>query len=160
MNKVYLLLGSNLGNRQENLETAQQQISRQVGPIVTRSSVYETAPWGNENQGMFYNQVITVNTSLNPHELLSATLAIENVLGRIRIEKFGARNIDIDLLFYNNAVIQTADLTVPHPSLHLRRFTLVPLNELDPGFIHPGLHKSVQQLLNECPDNLSVSRIY
>lgn len=159
MNKVYLLLGSNLGNRLTNLEKARQQISRQAGLIVTTSSVYETAPWGHENQGMFYNQVVVVQTTLIPPILLSGLLAIETQLGRVRNEKFGPRNIDIDILFYNDAIVNTPELTLPHPALHMRRFTLIPLHEVASEFMHPVLKKSIRQLLHECPDNLPVTRI-
>ncbi|QOI97780.1 MAG: 2-amino-4-hydroxy-6-hydroxymethyldihydropteridine diphosphokinase [Flammeovirgaceae bacterium] len=160
MNKAYLLLGSNLGNRLINLENARQHISRQVGPIVTASSVYETAPWGNENQGMFYNQVVEINTTLQPRVLLANTLVIETVLGRIRSnDKFGPRVIDIDLLFYNDEILNTPELTLPHPALQSRRFTLEPLNEIAPDFMHPVIGKSVNQLLAECTDNLPVTRI-
>ncbi|MCK6617703.1 MAG: 2-amino-4-hydroxy-6-hydroxymethyldihydropteridine diphosphokinase [Cyclobacteriaceae bacterium] len=160
MNKAYLLLGSNLGNRLENLEKARQHISRHAGKIVTASSVYETAPWGNENQGMFYNQVVEIGTKLLPMVLLTNTLVIENVLGRIRSNnKFGPRVIDIDLLFYNDEVINSAVLTLPHPALHKRRFTLEPLAEIAPDLMHPVLGKTVSELLAECPDNLPVTRI-
>jgi len=160
MNNVYLLLGSNLGNRQENLEKALQQISRQAGPIVTASSVYETAPWGNENQGSFYNQVIEVHTTLAPHALLVNLLVIESLLGRIRgKEKYGPRLIDIDVLFYNDLVINTPELTLPHPYLHTRRFVLVPLNEIKPDLVHPVFQKTLSQLLAECPDTLNVQRV-
>lgn len=159
MNNVYLLLGSNLGNRQANLDRARHEISRQAGPIITASSVYETEPWGNENQGMFYNQVIALQTTLDPFTLLSTLLAIEASLGRIRKEMFGPRLIDIDLLFYDDMIIHTDDLTVPHPALHARRFTLVPLTEIDPEFMHPVFRKSVSTLLEECPDQHRVNRV-
>lgn len=157
MNKVYLLLGSNLGNRLENLEKARQHISRQAGPIVTTSSVYETAPWGNENQGMFYNQVVEINTTLAPHVLLSNILVTETVLGRIRgSEKFGPRVIDIDMLFYNDEILNTPELTLPHPALHNRRFALVPLHEIAASMVHPVFQKTIGTLLAECPDTLPV----
>jgi 2-amino-4-hydroxy-6-hydroxymethyldihydropteridine diphosphokinase len=160
MNKVYLLLGSNLGNRQENLEKALQHISRQAGPIVTASPVYETAPWGNEKQNPFYNQAVEVHTTLAPHALMASLLVIESLLGRIRSkEKYGPRLIDIDLLFYNDTIINTPELTLPHPYLHTRRFVLVPLNELKPDLVHPVFQKTINQLLAECPDTLAVKRV-
>jgi 2-amino-4-hydroxy-6-hydroxymethyldihydropteridine diphosphokinase len=159
MNKVYLLLGSNMGNRLMNLEKARQLISRQAGLIVTVSGIYETEPWGNKNQGMFYNQVIDLHTALEPQLLLSCALAIEKELGRVRNQKFGPRLMDIDLLFYNNMIISEPGLTLPHPFIQARRFTLMPLHEIASELIHPVLKKSVKQLLDECPDNLIVNRI-
>ncbi len=156
MDKVFLLLGSNLGDRKLVLKEASALITQQVGLITQTSSCYETAPWGVLEQPVFLNQVLAVETMLTPEKVLTAILAIEKALGRVRFERWGARTIDIDILYYNNMVVQQNQLTIPHPSMHQRRFTLVPLHEIAPDFIHPILHKSNHQLLSECTDTGSV----
>ena len=156
MPKVYLLLGGNLGDRILYLQQARGSINRQVGTLTRSSKVYETAAWGKTDQPNFLNQVLEVHTELTPEEVLQSVNAIEQELGRVRQEHWGARVIDIDILFYNSLVLQTQRLTIPHPQLHLRRFTLLPLAELAPELVHPVLGKSITQLLQECPDELEV----
>lgn len=158
MTTVHLLLGSNLGNREHNLQLANREIGRLLGPIITSSSVYKTSAWGKTDQPDFYNQVVVTTTLKSPEEALQAIRAIEDHLGRKRIEKWGSRIIDIDILFWNDQVISTPDLTIPHPGIPYRRFTLIPLAEISPDFVHPVLQKSVQQLLQECTDTLSVEK--
>ena len=159
MNQTYLLIGGNLGNRFNNLEKARSLIAAVIGKIINASAVYETEAWGIKEQPAFLNQVLIVSTSLDPDQLLSRILSIEHEMGRERTQKFGPRSIDIDILFYNQEIIDQPGLIIPHPQLHLRRFTLEPLNEISPSFIHPLFDKSIAELLQECPDNLVVKKL-
>lgn len=149
---TYLLLGSNLGNRVEMLENAIQLIANKIGLIAKRSKFYETAPWGVENQPNYLNLALAVETTLSSKELLLQAQMIEEMLGRVRIEKWGARLIDIDIIFHGNQIIDEPSLTLPHPLMQDRNFVLVPLEEIAADFIHPILHKSIQALYNVCPD--------
>ncbi len=158
MNTVYLIIGGNLGDRIKNLQEAILRIEAGVGLISQKSAIFETAAWGFTEQPDFLNQVIEVPTPMSAPEVLQAVLGIELEMGRIRITKLGPRNIDIDLLFYNDEVISSPNLQIPHPDLHNRRFVLVPLAELAPHLIHPVLNKSIIELLNECPDLLDVRK--
>jgi 2-amino-4-hydroxy-6-hydroxymethyldihydropteridine diphosphokinase len=159
MNETYLLIGGNLGNRHENMEQARNLLKKEVGKIAKISSLYETAAWGKVDQPSFLNQVLLVTTGLGAAESLAAILHIEHQMGRERIQKFGPRIIDIDILFFNSDIIEEPGLAVPHPQLHLRRFTLEPMNEIAPGFIHPVLKKSISDLLLDCPDPLAVKKL-
>ncbi|MBB6610818.1 2-amino-4-hydroxy-6-hydroxymethyldihydropteridine diphosphokinase [Pontibacter sp. Tf4] len=156
MPKLYLLLGGNLGNRTLYLQQARETIAQRVGTIVQTSAIYETAAWGKTDQPSFLNQVLEVETNLSAEEVLQTINQIEHDLGRERLEHWGARVIDIDILFYDNLVQQTQRLTIPHPQLHLRRFTLLPLHEIASNLIHPVLHQTITQLLQVCPDELEV----
>ncbi len=158
-NQVFILLGSNLGNKQANLSIARQEISRLAGKIVTASSIYKTDPWGNNQQPAFYNQVLELSSSLEAVALLSQVLDIEKKLGRIRKNRWEARAIDIDILFFGSSIIQVDNLTVPHPEIPNRKFTLLPLIEIAPDFIHPASGKTVSQLLIECEDKLRVEKL-
>jgi 2-amino-4-hydroxy-6-hydroxymethyldihydropteridine diphosphokinase len=150
---IYLLLGANLGDRVATLKQATNLINDRVGVVVQESALYETAAWGVTDQPSFLNQVLAVETELKPEELLRQTQAIEQELGRVRLERWGARVIDIDVLYYDQLVWQTTMLTVPHPYLHQRRFTLVPLADIAPDFVHPILGKTNQELLTEVTDS-------
>lgn len=159
MNNVYLLLGSNLFDSKKALYIATQHLAAKVGSIKQHSSLYQTAAWGKRDQPDFLNQVVIIKTLLPPDEVLEKILEIEKVMGRIRSEKNAPRLIDIDILFYNDRVISEARLSVPHPAISLRRFVLVPLNELSPKMLHPVLNKTIGELLLCCPDTLDVKRI-
>ncbi|MEI6765288.1 MAG: 2-amino-4-hydroxy-6-hydroxymethyldihydropteridine diphosphokinase [Bacteroidota bacterium] len=158
---TYLLLGSNLGNSLNILKKAIEMISREAGAPKAFSSVYETAPWGDVSGNNFYNCVVLIDTKLEPQALLEVLLRIESELGRVRIEnKPEPRTIDIDILLYNDVVINEHGLQVPHPKMHLRRFTLEPMAEVAPGVIHPVIGKSMMQLTEECSDTLQVTKIF
>jgi 2-amino-4-hydroxy-6-hydroxymethyldihydropteridine diphosphokinase len=156
MPKVYLLLGGNLGDRPAYLAQARDRIAAKVGPIIRSSALYETAAWGKTDQPDFLNQVVEVWAEHTPEHVLFLTNQIEHELGRIRQEHWGARVIDIDILLYDDLSLHTQRLTIPHPQLHLRRFTLLPLAEIAPGLLHPVLGKSIVELLAACPDELEV----
>jgi 2-amino-4-hydroxy-6-hydroxymethyldihydropteridine diphosphokinase len=158
--KTYLLLGSNLGDRETYLNNALKLIAEEVGKIKSRSSIYETAAWGKMDQPGFLNQAVEVETSLTPLALLKTVLKIEESLGRIRDERWGARLIDIDIILYGSEIIKIADeLQIPHPEMQNRKFVMEPLAEIAPGLIHPLLHKSVSEILTTLTDTLSVSKI-
>ena len=156
---IFLSLGSNLGDRKAVLESAREQIAKRVGLISSKSSVYETEPWGLPDQPAFLNQVIRVETELAPEEVLRIILDIEHELGRVRYERWGTRVIDIDLLYYNALVLDSARLTLPHPRLQDRLFNLIPLAEIAPAFVHPSLKKTSLELLESCTDNGVVSKV-
>ena len=159
-NKVYLLLGSNMGARLQLLEEAIKNIGIQVGKVTAQSSIYETAAWGKTDQPGFLNVAIAVITALTPLEVLSKALAIEAELGRIREEKWGTRLIDIDLIFYNNDVVSVpGQLEIPHPEMQNRKFVLVPLAEIAPELLHPVFHTTISSLLSALDDELSVTKI-
>lgn len=158
MTVVYLLLGSNLGDRQWFLAKAIELIGKDIAPVLSRSFVYETQSWGKTDAPDYLNQVISLQTDLPAPAVLKKILAIELVLGRRREEKWGSRTIDIDILFYGGAVINENGLCIPHPELHKRRFTLEPLAEIAPDLIHPMLKKNILQLKNELKDNLIVKK--
>lgn len=156
---IFLLLGSNMGHSMQQLSFARLRLSEEVGPLLKQSSVYKTAAWGNTNQPDFYNQVIELATELEANELLNKILSIEIELGRVRYEKWASRAIDIDILFIGQKKIESEHLTVPHPCIAQRKFTLVPLAEIAPDFLHPVLNKKITTLLQECPDPLSVHAV-
>jgi len=158
MNAIFLLLGSNLGNREMFLKQAAAGLEQEVGTIVKTSSVYETQAWGKTDVPDYLNQVLLLNTAFTPQVVLGKILAIEKKLGRERTEKWGSRTIDIDILFYDDQVINEPDLVVPHPQLHLRKFVLEPLAEIAPDFVHPVLNKNILTL-NRYTDALIVKKL-
>jgi len=146
--QVYLGLGSNLGNRKNNLEEAIRQIS-QFAAIKKTSSTYETEPWGLKDQPKFLNQVLFVESTLGPNELLSLLKNIEQQMGRKKSVRFGPRIIDVDILFYDDDVMNTPNLTIPHSHLTERAFVLVPLAEIAPKLVHPLYQKTIKELLQD-----------
>jgi len=159
MYTTYILLGSNLGDSRKFLSDAILEIEFKLGTISAKSSLYQTASWGKRDQPDFINQVIELKTSLNPEDLLKAVLEIENDLGRQRIEKWGSRTIDIDILLYEDQIVNTPDLNIPHPYLSVRRFSLMPLSEIAPNLVHPISRKSITELLLELTDDLFVKKL-
>ena len=149
---IFLCLGSNVGDRAGHLHAAQALISKQIGKIAKKSHVYETEPWGQPNQDSFLNQVLMVNTLLDPRGLLDVIGKIERELGRGRREKWGPRTIDIDVLFYGRRVVRDKGLEIPHPELHKRAFVLVPLLEIAPDYVHPILKNPIDELYAHCDD--------
>lgn len=158
MNKVFLLLGSNLEDRSALLKQARDRIAGKIGSVEGESSIYESEAWGFDSPDRFLNQVIKIETGLAPSSLLKEILQIELDLGRIRIPaaNYSSRLIDIDILFYNDEIILEENLTIPHPRIPDRMFTLLPLSEIDNSFIHPVEHKSIGELVTECNDPLKV----
>lgn len=159
MSEVLLLLGGNIGNKQKIFYETGKMIASRIGPILAASSIYETEPWGFVSD-LFWNQALKVITNLEPLVLLDELLQIENEMGRRRIsEDYEARPIDIDIMFYDDSVIDIPRLTIPHPLIALRKFVLVPLNEIIPEKIHPLTNLSIRELLRLCPDKLKVDPV-
>lgn len=158
MNKTYILLGSNMGNSQQQLHVAIKNITQQIGTVTRKSKLYTTAAWGNTNQPNFLNQVIIVQTTKTALQTIEIILGIEKKMGRVRTTKNAPRIIDIDILFFNKEIIAEKVLTVPHPEIQNRLFVLIPLNELSPNFKHPLLQKNIHTLLMSCSDMLDVKK--
>ena len=153
---VYLGLGSNVGDRAAQLKSAQGLINKLIGKIAQKSHVYETQPWGKTDQDTFLNQVVMVNTALDPRGLLDTIGKIERELGRDRKDKWGPRTIDIDVLFYGRRIVRDKGLEIPHPELHKRAFVLVPMLEIAPEYEHPVFKKTMDELYLACEDQSDV----
>jgi 2-amino-4-hydroxy-6-hydroxymethyldihydropteridine diphosphokinase len=158
MNKAYLLIGGNMGDRESFLAAARNEIQKSCGTIIVESSIYQTAAWGLEEQDPFLNQALLLETGFDAHQLLQGILGIEEFLGRKREVKYGPRMIDLDILLFNKEIIKSEGLTIPHPQMQNRRFVLEPLNEIAGHVIHPAFQKTIGQLLAECPDKLAVQK--
>lgn len=166
MNQVALLIGGNQGDRRQLIEQATVLIQQRIGTVVASSRLYETAPWGDfgdDRPQDFLNQALLVETPMEARSVLREALAIEKELGRVRpapttdyrpptTRTYHSRPMDIDLIFFNEEVIDTPDLTVPHPRMHLRRFVLEPLAEIMPDYRHPAMGKTVKELLDQIPE--------
>ena len=160
MNSAFLSLGSNRGNRQEYLQNAIAMLEKRAGKVSKRSSIYETQPWNMSDSTNFLNQVILIETALDAPALMEIIIETETSLGRIRTKSgYEPRTIDIDILFFNDTVINSELVTVPHPQIPKMRFVLEPLCELAPEYIHPLLKKSLKQLLSECPDTHTIAKL-
>lgn len=160
MSKVFLILGGNLGNRQNNLEQARLLIEQTIGVTITCSACYETEPWGFAHENAFLNQVLQVETTLAPLSVLKEIQKIEISLGRVRgNDRYNARTIDIDILFYDNLIVTLPDLTIPHLHIAKRRFVLEPLAEVASEFVHPVLNLTVSELLTACEDTCKIVKI-
>jgi 2-amino-4-hydroxy-6-hydroxymethyldihydropteridine diphosphokinase len=158
MNNAYLLIGGNLGDRLANIHEAIRRIDTSCGKISNKSCIYETVAWGPIAQNDFLNQVLLLETNLNPSELIETLLNVEKEMGRERNISMGPRTIDIDILYYNNEIIDLPQLKIPHPRIQDRRFVLVPLVELAPEMKHPILQLTHNELLTQCSDKLPVHK--
>jgi 2-amino-4-hydroxy-6-hydroxymethyldihydropteridine diphosphokinase len=155
---VYFSLGSNVGDRQANLQSAIDRL-RAVGDVVAISSFYETEPVEFTEQPWFLNCTVKLNTEKIPKQLLSSILGIERAMGRRRVQNKGPRTIDIDILLFGNAIIETKGLTIPHPAMHERRFVLEPLAEIASEVRHPVLKQTVRELLDSLPPGQAVRKL-
>lgn len=158
MNTVYLLLGSNMGDSEQTLAVAINIIKKNIGKVAKSSSIYRTAAWGKEDQPDFLNQIVVASSLLTAPAILKQIFAIEKEMGRVRTTKYAARVIDIDILFFNDEIIHTQNLIIPHSQIQNRRFVLIPLAEVAPFFQHPLLKKTTKELLLMCPDKLNVQK--
>lgn len=157
---AFFSLGSNLGNREQFLQDAIEEM-KQIGTFLDCSSVYETPPWKFETDNRFLNLCVSFKTTMTPIEILETTQSIESKLGREKKDNQGysSRKIDIDLLFYGNQILNTPELIIPHPHFSARRFVLQPLNDIAPDFVTPNTHLTISQLLENCSDNSSVVKV-
>jgi len=158
MAKVFLSLGSNLGDRLMSLAEAYLEINNTVGFILDSSSVYETEPWGFQSEEKFLNMVLEVETDLHPDNLITVLHDIEAGMGRIRkVGKYESRHIDLDILLMDELQILSENLQIPHPRMHLRSFVLIPLSEIAPELIHPLIGQTIKVLAELCQDDSMIT---
>lgn len=146
-----------MGDRLSYIKRAVQMIQSDIGCILKKSKIYETAAWGNTKQASFLNQILYLETEMSASEVLKKCLSIESKMGRVRVKRWSERSIDIDILFFNDETINEENLKIPHPFMQERRFVLVPLSEIAPNKVHPIFQKTISQLLENCSDNLLVT---
>ncbi len=160
MYQVFLSIGGNLGNKRANFDKVYTHIQNELGKIILKSSVYETPAWGFVSEDSFWNQVLCIDTHLNPSEILDNIEKIDAVFGRKRSGNgYSSREMDIDILYFDDNIINTENLTIPHPLLHNRLFVLVPLAEIAPDFVHPVLKLSSLEMLNNCEDKSEIKKV-
>ncbi len=160
MHRIFMGIGGNLGDKQLNFEKVYLLIEKELGRIVQKSSVYETPPWGFSAKENFWNQVVLIETLMEPEELLAGINQVENSFGRKRqTGNYRSREMDIDVIYFDDRIINTEVLIIPHPLLAQRLFVLVPLVEIAPDFQHPVLKQSNQQLLESCSDASKIKKI-
>lgn len=150
---AFIGIGTNLGNREANIEDALTRIEESLGEVLVASSVYESEPWGFDSKDKFLNMVVYIRTDLTPSGLLGRILMIEAQMGRIREDEgYKSRTIDIDILLYEDEILNEPTLEIPHPRMHERKFVLVPLCEIAPDIVHPVIKKVFRELLEKCGD--------
>lgn len=159
LHTVSLLFGSNLGDRNLHIQQAMKSLQDELGKAEKTSSFYETEPWGVSDQPYYLNAAMIIRTGHSPQQLLPLLKGIETEEGRTDQKKYASRTLDIDILFYDDLVLNSKELIIPHPKMQLRKFALVPLNEIAGDLVHPVFNKSIADLLKECEDNLRVAKL-
>lgn len=160
MHQVFLSIGGNLGNKRANFDKVYTHIQNESGSIILRSSVYETPAWGFESEDPFWNQVLCIETHLNPSEILENIKKIDAAFGRKRIrEGYSSREMDVDILYFDDQIINAENLTIPHPLLHKRLFVVVPLAEIAPDWVHPVLKLTSVEMLDNCEDKSEIKKV-
>jgi len=160
MHKVYLGIGGNIGNKEKNFEEVYQIIDNEIGKIIRSSSVYETPPWGFQAEESFWNSIIEISTSLEDLELLWKIQEVEDRFGRKRgKEQYTSREMDIDILYFDDIYIETKTFIIPHPRIHQRKFVLVPLAEIAPELKHPLLRLTSLEMLENCKDASMIKKV-
>ncbi len=160
MYQVFLGIGGNLGNKHDNFDKVYTFIKNELGVIIKSSSVYETPPWGFDAKENFWNQVLVIETKISPEELLKKITEMENRFGRERgTGGYTSRKMDIDILYFDELVLETKKLTIPHPQIANRLFVLVPLVEIEPDFVHPQLKTNSLQMLKNCTDKSLIKKV-
>jgi len=160
MHQLFLGTGGNLGNKQANFDKVYTHIQNELGTVLKCSQIFETAPWGFESDHLFWNQVLLVETQFSPVEVLERIAKIEAFFGRKRTgERYTSREMDIDILYFDDLVLETESLTIPHPQIAKRLFVLVPLAEIAPEFVHPVLKLISVEMLSVCDDNSEVRKV-
>lgn len=161
MHKIFLGIGGNIGNKKKNFIRCRELIEKRLGKIILLSPVYETPPWGFSSENNFWNQVICCETNLEPEILLKEIHQIEILFGRERKSNgYSSREIDIDILYFDDFILKSDSLVIPHPLIHERMFVLKPLSDIAPEFIHPVLQKNSLQMLDSCKNTSAIYKVY